>query len=107
MPGARTARARWLADIGTTPPIAMRATPTMATGPYLREGWGMLDGHLGERQGSSDISFGREGMPIYIQGPRDNTFGILTTLRRTVGDGNFHYFCQLPDLDRRDGDVSG
>jgi hypothetical protein len=63
-------------------------------------------GHLGEWQGSSDITFGREGMPMYIQGPRDNTFGILTTLRRTVGDGNFHYFCQLPELDRRDGDVS-
>jgi hypothetical protein len=87
----------------------------MATRPYLRERFGAVDyarsmglephsdfdqcaGHLGDWLGSSDITFGREGIPMYIQGPRDNTFGILTALRRTVGDGNFDYFCQLPKL---------
>lgn len=48
-------------------------------------------GHLGEWDGPSDITFGRDGMPVYIQGPYDDTFGIMATLRKTVGEGNFHY----------------
>jgi hypothetical protein len=48
-------------------------------------------GHLGEWDGPSDITFGREGMPMYIQGPHDDTFAIMATLRKTVGEGNFHY----------------
>jgi hypothetical protein len=48
-------------------------------------------GHLGEWDGPSDITFGREGTPMYIQGPHDDTFGIMATLRKTVGEGNFHY----------------
>lgn len=48
-------------------------------------------GHLGEWDGSSDITFGRDGMPLYIQGPHDDMFAIMTTLRKTAGEGNFHY----------------
>lgn len=53
-------------------------------------------GHLGEWNASSHITFGREGMPMYIQGPHDDMFDVMTTLRKNVGDGNFHYLCQLP-----------
>ncbi len=52
-------------------------------------------GHLGEWNGPSDITFGRDGMPTYIQGPHDDTFRIMATLRKTVGDGNFHHLTQL------------
>lgn len=48
-------------------------------------------GHLGEWDGPGDITFGRDGMPVYIEGPHDNTLAIMATLRKTVGEGNFHY----------------
>jgi hypothetical protein len=50
---------------------------------------------LGEWSGSSDIAFGRDGVPMYMQGPHDNVFAILATLRKTVGDGNFHYLARI------------
>jgi hypothetical protein len=49
-------------------------------------------GHLGEWDGSSDVTFGRDGMPMYIQGPHDNMLAVMSTLRKTLGDGNFHFF---------------
>jgi hypothetical protein len=48
-------------------------------------------GVLGEWQGPSAITFGSEGMPLYISGPYDNPRAVMRTLSRTVGDGNFHY----------------
>ena len=50
---------------------------------------------LGEWSGSSDIAFGRDGVPMYMQGPHDDMFAILATLRKTVGDGNFHYMARM------------
>ena len=35
--------------------------------------------------GSSDVTFGRDGKPFYINGPRDDTYGIMAKLRQTVG----------------------
>lgn len=52
-------------------------------------------GLLGDWSGPSDITFGRDGMPTYIEGPHDDTFRIMATLRQTVGDGNFHYLTQI------------
>lgn len=52
-------------------------------------------GHLGEWNGSSDITFGRDGMPLYMPGPHDNVHAVMSTLRKAVGDGNFHYVGQL------------
>jgi hypothetical protein len=46
--------------------------------------------------GSSDVTFGRDGKPFYINGPRDNTYGTMAKLRQTVGDGNFDYLVQFP-----------
>lgn len=46
--------------------------------------------------GSSDVTFGQDGKPFYINGPRDDTYGILAKLRQTVGGGNFDYLVQFP-----------
>lgn len=50
--------------------------------------------HLGAWTGPSAIRFGRDGMPFYVQGPYDNPTGIMRTLERTAGSGNFHYLVQ-------------
>jgi hypothetical protein len=52
--------------------------------------------HLGPWEGRSDITFGFEGKPMYIQGPHDNAAQVMRTLRRSVGDGNYHYLSQIP-----------
>jgi hypothetical protein len=52
-------------------------------------------GHLGAWDSSSDITFGHEGKPMYIQGPYDDAARIIRTLRRSVGDDNFHYLTQF------------
>jgi len=44
---------------------------------------------LGDLSGSSPIRFGKEGRPLYVQGPDDDVFRIVQTLRRTVGDSGF------------------
>jgi hypothetical protein len=48
-------------------------------------------GHLGEWKGPSAITFGRDGTPLYVQGPYDNPFAIIQTLNRTVGSDNYHF----------------
>jgi hypothetical protein len=52
-------------------------------------------GHLGEWDGPSAIRFGRDGKPFYVQGPYDDPDRIMKTLRRTVGDGNFHFMMRV------------
>lgn len=47
--------------------------------------------HLGDWTGPSDITFGREGKPCYVQGPHDNPTAVIQTLNRTVGQGNYDY----------------
>jgi hypothetical protein len=37
------------------------------------------------------IGFGKDGSPLYINGPRDDARRVLATLERTRGPGNFHY----------------
>jgi hypothetical protein len=50
---------------------------------------------LGEWQaGSSDVTFGMDGRPMYISGPRDDAHGIVARLRAKVGDGNFGFVIQ-------------
>lgn len=51
--------------------------------------------HLGPWEENSDITFGREGSPMYIQGPYDDAARIIRTLRRSVGDDSFHYLGQM------------
>ena len=37
---------------------------------------------------------GPEGKPFFVNGPYDDVDRVLATLRRTVGEGNFHYMIQ-------------
>jgi hypothetical protein len=62
--------------------------PDFARGAALLGDW---------EKGSSDIIFGRDGKPFYINGPRDDTYGTLAKLRQTAGDGRFDYLIQFPD----------
>ncbi len=49
-------------------------------------------GHLGEPwQGTSAITFGRDGVPFYVSGPHDNPDAVLRTLARSVGEDGFDY----------------
>lgn len=48
-------------------------------------------GHLGPWSGPSAIRFGRNGKPLFIQGPHDDPTRVLATLERTVGPANFEY----------------
>ncbi len=50
----------------------------------------------GEWSGPSDIMFGRDGKPMYIKGPHDDTFRFMSALRKTVGEGNFHFVVSAP-----------
>jgi hypothetical protein len=47
------------------------------------------EAHLGPWTGPSAITFGKDGKPFYINGPNDHSLAIISTLRRTVGAGNF------------------
>lgn len=48
-------------------------------------------GHLGTWQETSDINFGRDGVPLYIHGPYDDLAAVTRTLTQSVGAGNFHF----------------
>ncbi len=61
--------------------------PDFAKGAALLGDW---------EAGSSDVTFGRDGKPFYINGPRDDTYGTLAKLRQTAGEGNFDYLVQFP-----------
>jgi len=40
--------------------------------------------------------FGRDGKPMYIEGPHDDTSRFMSALRKTVGEGNFHFVVGAP-----------
>jgi hypothetical protein len=48
-------------------------------------------GHLGSWQETSDITFGRDGVPLFIQGPHDDPARVIRTLNRSAGKSNFHF----------------
>lgn len=50
--------------------------------------------HLGPWRETSAITFGRDGVPFYVQGPYDDADAVIRTLRSTVGDENFHFYVQ-------------
>jgi len=47
--------------------------------------------HLGPWSARSAISFGRDGKPFFIQGPRDNAARVVSKLQRSVGPHNFEF----------------
>jgi hypothetical protein len=55
----------------------------------------LTSGHLGTWQETSDITFGRDGLPFYVGGPYDNAAAVTRTLTRSVGDGNFHFIAPV------------
>jgi hypothetical protein len=54
--------------------------------------------HLGRWEEASAITFGRDGVPYYVQGPYDNGASVLRTLNRTVGKDNFHFITDLESV---------
>jgi hypothetical protein len=52
-------------------------------------------GHLGRWEEVSAITFGRDGVPYYVQGPYDNGPSVLRTLTRSVGKDNFYFIAGL------------
>jgi hypothetical protein len=46
-------------------------------------------GHLGAWDETSAITFGRDGKPLFVQGPHDNPRAVIRTLTESVGEGNF------------------
>ena len=57
---------------------------------------------LGSWDGPSSITFGRDGKPLYVNGPHDHPQRVLATLERAVGRGGFHY-----SVSRRSADGLG
>ena len=41
------------------------------------------------------VTFGKDGKPFYVSGPRDNVTAIVNTLMRTAGPDNFDYLAHL------------
>lgn len=50
---------------------------------------GPASGYLGAWDGECELTFGRDGKPMYISGPYDDAEGIIRKLRRRLGDGNY------------------
>jgi hypothetical protein len=46
-------------------------------------------GHLGSWGETSAITFGRDGRPLFVQGPHDNPRAVVRTLTEKLGEGNF------------------
>ena len=51
-------------------------------------------GHLGGWAGPSVIGFGRDGRPLFIQGPYDDAARILRTLEDKVGRGRYDFVAE-------------
>jgi hypothetical protein len=49
----------------------------------------------GELEEPYQLTFGRNGKPFFIAGPRDNAARILKQLEKTAGPGNFDYLMPL------------
>ena len=48
-------------------------------------------GYLGAWDGECELAFGRDGKPMYISGPYDDTERIMRTLASGPGEGNYHF----------------
>jgi hypothetical protein len=52
-------------------------------------------GHLGAWRETTDITFGRDGIPFYVGGPYDDALAVTRILTRSVGNGNFHFIAPV------------
>lgn len=48
-------------------------------------------GHLGPWQGPSAIGFGRDGKPMFVAGPYDDSSAVMRTLERSIGQNGFDF----------------
>ncbi len=65
-------------------------------------GWAITQYFLDEElitDGIDKIKFGKNGKPFFFAGPYDNAKKVLETLRKNVGEGNFHYVVRADFLD--------
>lgn len=77
---------------GAAPRVrSRRARANSRFDPAPGSDFGKTKGHLGRWSGFRAISFGRQGKPFFVQGPRDHTARIMKTLERSVGPGNFDF----------------
>ena len=60
----------------------------------------------GELEEPYDLTFGKDGKPFFISGPRDNVPRILRQLEKTAGPGNYDYLAAIgsPSFDDDDYD---
>ena len=52
----------------------------------------------GELEEPYHLTFGKDGKPFYIAGPRDNVARILRQLEKTAGPGNYHFLAPIGDF---------
>ncbi len=57
--------------------------------------FGRAAGYLGAWDGECELTFGRDGKPMYISGPYDDGERILRKLRRSLGDGNYDFVHEI------------
>jgi hypothetical protein len=53
--------------------------------------FGRAAGYLGAWDGECELTFGRDGKPMYVSGPYDDGQRIIRKLRRGRGDGNYDF----------------
>jgi hypothetical protein len=53
--------------------------------------FGRAAGYLGEWDGKCELTFGRDGKPMYIPGPYDDGKKIIRKLRRRLGEVNYDF----------------
>jgi len=53
--------------------------------------FGRAAGYLGAWDGECELTFGRDGKPMYISGPYDDGERIIRKLRRGLGDENYDF----------------
>jgi hypothetical protein len=53
--------------------------------------FGRAAGYLGAWDEECELTFGRDGKPMYIFGPHDDGEKIIRKLRRRLGDGNYDF----------------
>ena len=52
--------------------------------------------HLGVSTGTNPIRFGRDGVPLYVAGPYDNSGEIMRKLKGKIASGDAHFLVQAP-----------
>ncbi|MBL7815897.1 MAG: hypothetical protein JNL70_12855 [Saprospiraceae bacterium] len=50
-----------------------------------------------------ELEFGKDGKPLFINGPYDNVQKVLNTLNKSVGQGNYDFITQINDGSDFDG----